>query len=544
MKKFVMALCLLGLPSGGNGQNTVAAGKQVDRLFSRFNSHTPGVSVTVLSGGKIVFSKGYGSANLEYGIPVRPATVFDIASLSKQVTAFAIATLIVRGEISMEDDVRKYIPELHDFGETVTIGHLLGHTSGLRDQNDLLNLLGYRDGDIIANEQVLALIFRQKALNFSPGKQFSYSNSGYTLLAQVVARVTKTPFPEWAQQHIFTPLGMKHTFFITDHAALIPGKAYSYGKSEHGFRKVPINSTNSGARGLQSTTEDFALWAANFWKHSEDSVIKLMNTPPVNDLRLKYAFGQAFSDYKGQRLVEHDGSDAGYRTYFARFPDKRLAVILFGNLETINARNTGLQIADIFLGATSPEPPAEEKIILPEYTEAMLEGQFRVSPETLLTIWADDHVIRATVNDQEKEYVLQRLSTILLESNELGASLSPKKGRVGEPDSIVYRTKAGVVTVPKIFVENPGREKLKEFEGEYFSEELFVTYRIYLQNNQLAAELPRGVLVRLRQRGPDTFSGSYYWFKKLKFVRDAANKIAGFEVSAGRSLDIRFSKTK
>jgi len=218
---------------------------RVDQLFSSLNLQgSPGVAVGVVKNGELILKKGYGSANLEYDIPNTPSTVFHMASVSKQFTAFSIALLDEQGKLSVSDDVRKYIPEIPDFGRTITLEHLIHHTSGLRDQWNLLAMAGWRLDDVITREQILKLVARQKELNFDPGDEFLYCNTGYTLLAEIVARVSEMSFAEWTAKHIFEPLGMVQTLFYDDHEKIVINRAYSYKQASGGYKKSVLNYAN------------------------------------------------------------------------------------------------------------------------------------------------------------------------------------------------------------------------------------------------------------------------------------------------------------
>jgi CubicO group peptidase (beta-lactamase class C family) len=210
-------------PSFGQSSDT-EIGKQIDQLFSKYNSATPGVAIAVVNDGKVVFTKGYGTANLEYDLPVTSKTVFQVASVSKQFTAFAIYLLEKHGKLTLEDDVRKYIRELPDVGKTVRIKHLLAHTSGVRDQAALMSLAGWRSGDVATTQNILTLLSRQKDLNFEPGSQYLYSNSGYALLAEIAARVSGQTFSQFTKKNIFEPLGMRDTQFYDDHERIVKNR--------------------------------------------------------------------------------------------------------------------------------------------------------------------------------------------------------------------------------------------------------------------------------------------------------------------------------
>ncbi len=209
-----------------NGGDALTA--KVDELFANWDKpDSPGASLAVIKKGEVIYRKGYGSAHLEYDIPITPSTVFHVASVSKQFTAFAIAMIADQGRLSLDDDIRKHVPELHDFGRTITIRHLVHHISGIRDQWELLAVAGWRLDDVITTEHILKMARNQRELNFEPGYQYLYCNMGFTLLAEIVARITGKSFREWTEENIFKPLGMSDTQFYDDHERIVKNRAYS-----------------------------------------------------------------------------------------------------------------------------------------------------------------------------------------------------------------------------------------------------------------------------------------------------------------------------
>ncbi|MGB5781833.1 MAG: serine hydrolase, partial [Eudoraea sp.] len=218
---------------------------QVDELFTVWdNKETPGAAVAVVQNGAIVYKKGYGMSNLEYDIPIVPSTIFHIASVSKQFTAFSILLLESEGKLKLDDDIRKYIPEVPDFGKTITLRHLASHTSGLRDQWNLLAMAGWRLDDVITKEHVLKLISKQQELNFDPGEEYMYCNTGFTLLAEVVARVSGVSFATFTKERIFKPLKMNNTLFYDDHEKIVKNRAYSYHSDNTGYKKSVLSYAN------------------------------------------------------------------------------------------------------------------------------------------------------------------------------------------------------------------------------------------------------------------------------------------------------------
>lgn len=351
--------------------NDAGIDKQIDNLFSAYNQATPGVAVAVVKDGKIIFKKGYGTANLEYDTPITPKTVFQIASVSKQFTAFSIYLLEKQGKISLEDDIRKYVPEVPDFGKTVRIKHLLAHTGGIRDQWSLLTLAGWRMDDIITTEHILKIISRQKELNFEPGSQFLYSNSGYTLLAEVAARASGKTFAEYTKENIFAPLGMNDTQFYDDANRIVKNRAGSYEKVNGAYRKMNLNHSTVGATGLLTTVEDLSKWALNFEspKVGDAELIRRFNEPSllnngqpvlfavINGENSYHAKGQFTRNYRGVDLLNHSGHDAGFRTFLLRFPEKKLSIIALSNDEHINIFQTSFTIAGFYLKNDLKEMP-------------------------------------------------------------------------------------------------------------------------------------------------------------------------------------------
>ena len=372
---------------------------EIDALVAEtIKPESAGLSVAVAREGEILFSKGYGSANPEYDIPNTPATIFHVASVSKQFTAFAIALLHDEGKLSLNDDIHKYLPELPDFGHRITIKHLVHHTSGLRDQWNLLALAGWRLDDVITRDQVLRLMSHQQELNFKPGDEFAYCNTGYTLMAEIVSRVSGKPFAEWCTENIFQPLEMRNTLFYDDHEKLVKNRAYSYYESPAGLKKSVLSYANVGATSLFTTAEDLAKWSNNFYrmKVGNERVMEQMEERAVLNKgdTISYAFGQGISKYKGIRLIVHDGGDAGYRTTLLRIPEQKYSIVVLSNLGSFNPGQFARQLADIYLKEYFTEEPEKadtnkEVSRAVKVNEAQLkqyEGDYQLTPEIVVNI--------------------------------------------------------------------------------------------------------------------------------------------------------------
>ena len=331
--------------------------RKVDELFGRWHTpKSPGAAVLIVDAGRVVHAKGYGMANLEHGVPIRPDTVFDIASVSKQFGAMAIALLEADGRITLDDDVRRHVPEVPTFGRTITLRHLVHHTSGIRDWPATLSIGGWNFQDVVSFSQILRMAYQQRDLNFTPGDEHLYSNTNYNLLAEVVARVSGKSFRAFCDERIFKPLGMNDTHFHDDHTEIVANSADSYRPGPDGrLRRAVSNLTALGSSSLFTTVNDLAKWIENL--HSPNPLVggpkviaRLHERGRLNDgTTIAYAFGQGIGEYRGFRVVNHGGSWAGYRSTLERFPDQRFAVAILANTADMNAGTLARQIADLYL---------------------------------------------------------------------------------------------------------------------------------------------------------------------------------------------------
>jgi len=350
--------------------------ERVDRVFARFdNTRSPGCAIGVIQNGEFVLRRGYGMANLELGAPLTSSSVFRIGSTSKQFTAAAIVLLAEEGKLSLDDDVGEYLPELPEFGTPVTIRQLVHHISGYRDYLTLMTLAGLRDDDYYTDEELLGMLSRQQELNFDPGAEHLYSNSGYWLLAQVVERASGKSLREYAAEKIFEPLGMDHTHFHNDHTELVPDRAYGhtelvpdraygYAPADDGGYVISMTTLPMiGDGGVFTSVADLFFWDQNFYegKVGGPGFIEQMHSVGVlNDgEELEYAFGLSVGTYRGLRLVSHGGSFVGFRADVIRFPDERFSVVCLCNRADSNPSLLARRIADIYL--EDQMSPAEDR---------------------------------------------------------------------------------------------------------------------------------------------------------------------------------------
>ncbi len=309
---------------------------QVDAIFTQYdNRQSPGCAVAVIRAGDIIYKRGYGMADLQHDVPMTPSTPLSIASVSKVFTGASIALLALEGKLALDDDIRTYIPEMPDYGTPITIRHLVHHTSGIREQQSLLSMGGWRPWDAphFTERDVVGLLVRQRGLNFAPGESMLYSNSGYTLLAVIVKRVSGKTLREFADERIFRPLEMTGTHFHDDRTHVVKGRAAGYLPREGGgYRIIMSLSEEVGPSGVITSVEDLAKWERNFFEPrvGGSDLIDLLHTRGRlnNGSVTNYAFHWQFEEYKGLRAVSASGGGHGYSSYYLRFPDQSFSVII------------------------------------------------------------------------------------------------------------------------------------------------------------------------------------------------------------------------
>jgi CubicO group peptidase (beta-lactamase class C family) len=359
------ALITLGFAAPAMAQQVDASlAAAVDRVFAAWDDpSSPGCAVGVARDDRSVMERAYGMADLEHDIPNTAETIFEAGSVSKQFTAAAIVLLALDGKLSLDDDIRKYVPELPDYGTTITLRHVLTHTSGLRDWGSVAGIAGWgRSARTHTHDHVIDILSRQSALNFEPGAEYSYSNSGYNLLAVVVDRVSGLSFAEFSQQRIFEPLGMRSTQWRDDYRRIVKGRSSAYGARGGQFViDRPIEDVH-GNGGLLTTVGDLLTWNAALasGRLGGPRFVELMHQRGVlNDGdTITYASGLMISSLRNVPEVAHTGSTAGYRAFLARYPEQRLDVAVLCNVGNVNPGGVGRQVAAAFLG-DAVEPVAQ-----------------------------------------------------------------------------------------------------------------------------------------------------------------------------------------
>ena len=536
------SLATASVPALAQGSFPDSLRVRVDRVFARWDhTNTPGCALGIALGGKVVYEQGYGMADLQHGLAITPSSIFHVASVSKQFAAFSIGLLADDGRLSLDDDVRTYVPEVPGYGPRITIRQLIHHVSGLRDQWQLLGYAGWREDDLITEQDVLDIVSRQKGVNFAPGAEWVYSNTGYTLLAVIVKRVSGKSLRQFAQERIFGPLGMSSTHFHDDHTMIVPGRTSAYQpRPEGGWAiSIPVFDTY-GATSLFTTPKDLLTWMMQLDAPRVGSAKLLetiQNSGVLNDgTPTNYGFGLTLNRYRTLRTVGHGGADAGYRSQVTRFPDRGISIAVLCNASTSGPGLLARGVADVLLGTSVPRQPAiVDTIPRPVSAEARAQwiGTYR---DTI------SH-IALRIRQKGETLSLGEGAPLRLSSDTTSFDAAGAGGLVLKRDGATVR---GIAVLPPTTREvyyrreapyTPDRASLAAFAGEYYSDELDVRYRVVVGDSGLLVRVRRIDDLKLDPAWTDAFTtrrGSV-----LEFIR-TGRRVDGFTVSDGRVRGVKF----
>ena len=503
---------------------------QVDAIFKTWDgATTPGCAVAISRNGSLEYSRGYGMSNLEHDIPITPRSIFPGASLAKQFIAFAVGLLAQDGKLSLDDAIRKYVPEIPDYGRTITIAHLIHHTSGLREQGQLLNFAGWRGGDLYTEEDILSVLSRQRRLNFEPGSEIVYTNAAYTLLGVIVRRVSGQSLREFAENRIFEPLGMTDTHFGDDHTEIVPRRASAYSPRAGGgwSENVPYGTSI----GLFTTTGDLLKWQQNLVdaRVGGPPLIAWMRTSgKLSDgTETGYGGGLFMGDYRGLRTVRHDGFDGGYRAEAVLFPDHGLAIVALCNAATVEPTDRTRRVADLYLGDQMRSPALAPVVSATDAEQSAWAGVYW-SPST-------DEVVRMEWKDGALRQIGSATPFVPIGDGVFRPSDLPHEWRFVQSDAQPELHIRDAWPAPRIFRRVtsalPDVAALSAFAGQYHSEETDMTYTVRVSDGRLRLTWPRQYDIALEPVGGDRFVGSR---GTVTFTRTASGDVSGLSISNRR----------
>ncbi|HSL21054.1 MAG TPA: serine hydrolase domain-containing protein [Vicinamibacterales bacterium] len=543
--RFMLALVAAGAlvsqaaargPQAGAAQaSTPPLATAVDAVFARWTSETPGCAVGVSQAGAPVLARAYGMADLEHDVPNRADTIFEAGSVSKQFTAAAVLLLARDGKLSLDDPVRKHVPEVPDYGVPLTIRHMLTHTSGLRDWGSVAAIGGWpRTTRVHTHAHVLDIVSRQRALNFAPGTRYSYSNTGYNLAAIIVGRVSGMPFVEFSRKRLFEPLGMTRTSWRDDHTRIVKDRAIAYAAEGRGYSiEMPFENVH-GNGGLLTTVGDLLRWnehlhAPTIW---DEAFAREQQQPGrFNDGRVHgYALGLRISTHKGVREVGHSGSTAGYRAHLVRYPDQRVSVAVLCNAGNANAGRHAQDVADLYLKpdlqTSSEEPPHR----LSKNDAESVRGLYKHSQTgDTLSLAGEGETVRI---DRGPQLVPRSGTRFSVPDGAMTLDLDGRTLRVTDPFG-------SVDVYERVERASPTPEQLRELEGRYSSDEAEVVAEIAVDQDRLVLKRRPAQRTMLLPLYADAFRGQ---IGVVRFHRDTSGRVTGFSVVQDRVWDMRFER--
>ncbi len=521
---------------------------KIDSLFLSWNTpNHPGGAIGIMKDGQIIYSKAFGLASLEYLVPNTPQTIFNTGSVSKQLTAMGIVKLEDQGKLSFDDDVRKYVPELPDFGKTITIRHLMHHTSGLRSLHALFALAGWRGDDSRTNEDLNRIIQLQKELNFEPGSQYTYCNTGYMLMVNIIEKVAGQKFTDYMKSEIFDPLGMHQTYVEDQYSRIVPHNATSYYSGDDFSRAVEYWGY-VGSGNMHSTTDDLLNWLKNFYKPQpgwESAFKKMLTKDPFNDgTPNNYAFGVTVAAHLGYNRVSHGGAIGGFRAFSSVYPEQQLSIVVLTNFSRGNPGGKATQIAKILLGENQ------------EQTTQSFDKFTKIAPKLLQSYQG------SFWNEQEKysrKIYLKDDTLRYWRSEDSENALVPLKKSTFQMvgiDSELYVEFEGTGNDRKMLVSVPGEQTStftfyepqsestqdkQAFEATYYSPEVETSYRFYVKNDTLMWHHGRHGDQALRRIRKDVY-GSNWPLNVVELQRNEAGNPVGIKVSNGRVRNLWFER--
>lgn len=515
---------------------------KVDQVFARYNrTDSPGCTVGAAIDGGTVFSAGYGMADLEHSIAITPDSVFEAGSVSKQFTAAAVLLLAQQGKLSLDDPVRKYLPEVPDYGTPITIRHMINHTSGLRDWGSVAGIGGWpRTTRAYTHAHVLDIVSRQRALNYPPGAEYSYSNTGFNLAAILVGRVSGKPFPEFTKEAIFTPLGMTSTGWRDDFQRIVHNRAIAYTQTGGTVRmEMPFENVH-GNGGLLTTVGDLLRWNQNF------TTAKVGGRPLVENQvqqgrlaggrTIAYAAGLMVLTWKGLHEVSHSGSTAGYRAWLGRYPEQGLSIAVLCNVASANATQLGHQVADLYLsGVIGPRPPEKPAPVESSSLQAKAGLYRSVRDHGTVSVHIKDNQLQ-----MDRRGALTPVWANVFSVGEEGPRVEFDADSSGKVVKLRIATEVDEGDYyEKVEPAHPARSELEGMTGEYTSDEAEVTLKVELEQDHLVIRRRPDTKIPLTPTYKDGFSSS---LGSIRFIRDSSGRVTELSVGEPRVWDMRVKK--
>ncbi len=536
--------------SADKKEGPLSPSAKMDKLFDFWNRlDQPGFAVVVVKEGQVAYQNVFGLACQEHGVAITPKTVFNIATAAQPFVGTAIALLEKQGKLSLDDDVRKYIPEIPEFETPVKLRHLVYQTSGLRDWLSVLQLSG-RDKEEVTFEKVLNIVEAQKRLAFPPGDRFQDSNTNYDLLSETVKRVTGQPFSDWAWENIFKPLKMTRTQFRDNFRSIFDDQAFTYNFTRREYLKGVDNLSLSGSHSLFASVSDLAKWLLNLETGQvggQDILARMFEAGRLNNGQSSdFGYGMNIETGQGRRRISRVGNWAGSGAALVYFPDLRFGYAVLANWDYTPVEGFLQDIADLYLPAASEpvkkSPPPTSKKTVKVSLEILdsYAGDYRMGPGQVFTISRKGGELILSVPGTSVPLVSLSKTEFLLAFAD--ARIAFQKDKEEKVQRLVWKQGGAEQNAPKIVLVKPGPQELQEFAGSYFNAELGLRYAVELRGDALVMRAPGQDDIRLAPEEKDRFTTSWRIFPTVVFQRDGQNLVAGFVIDSDPVRDLVFKK--
>jgi CubicO group peptidase (beta-lactamase class C family) len=559
--RVAMGLALLSLfaagQSAGQKDRPLSPSEKMDELFGFWDRlDQPGFAVVVVKDGQVAYQKVFGLACQEHAAAITPDTVFNTATLAQVFVGQAVAMLEKQGKLSLEDDVRKYIPEIRDFGTPVKLRHLVYQSSGLRDWLPVLQLTG-RDKLEVTMDTVLKVVKAQKQLMFPPGDRFMFSATNYDLLAEVIKRATGKPFSEWAWENVFKPLKMTRTQFRDNSRSIFDNEAMSYNFTRQEYLRGIDTLSLAGSHSLFTSVADLAKWLMNLEAgpaDGQDIFAKMFMAGALNNGGTSISgYGLNAGSWRGKRVVGQVGTWAGSGAALSYFPDQKFGFAVLANWDYTPIDGFGADIIDIYLPAPPPAPaparpakkgpPAAAKKaveVSPEKLDRYV-GDYRIAPGRVFSISRTGAQLSLTVPGAK--FVLTTLSETEFLLDIAEARITFQMNKDGKVQHFIWKQGGDEQIAPKIVLVNPTPQELQEFTGAYSNEELALSYAVELRGDALIVTAPGQIDIRLAPDEKDRFAANSRAIPMVIFQRDGQSRVTGFIIDSDPVRDLVFKRT-
>ncbi len=550
LMKSIILLAFIVLTKTLGAQLSTEESRKIDALFNDWNEPMhPGGVVGVLKGGETVYAKAFGLANIEHEVKNEISTLFNIASISKQFTAMGIIKLHLDGKLSIDDEIHVYLDYLPEFEHPITIRHLMHHTSGLRSLHALLEMAGWRGDDRRTGDDLSRFMAKQQELNFRPGDEYLYCNTGYMMMAEIIEQVTGDDFIEWTKEELFKPLGMSNTYFESDYSQIVPGNCDSYYAGKNGFTKAIEYWAYIGSGNAHTTLADLLKWYGNFTQPASgwEKAFELLKTrDTLNNGKLNnYAFGVMMDDVEGRNRIQHGGAIGGYRSFACAYPESDISIVLLTNFSSSNVRSRIEKITKLLIPnpAIITEPRSAFKpISLREKELKKYQGDYwnerKGFSRSLVvendTLW----YVRSSSNRSALIPIGNDRFDMLGTSQELILSFDLK----GEKRSMIVGITSNDPGYFEEFIPRDEKTEINpEYLGEFYSPELETSYFVRMKDNKLEVYHSRygSNPATMKKEG---VMNTGWPIMNVQYDVNDSGEVLGFRASNGRARDVWFQK--